>query len=135
MCCLLNVAKRFFRASISCIRAVPLKLTIAQQPAQPVFIASQSIDDIACQTKDFMNIVEFPREKLYNLPGLEAAVVEQIGQPLLACVGNKTFDDFPTLIAFISFGCYSFKVLRYWYLFLASKCMYVMTIDAVSIKI
>src|SRR2546423_8896033 len=121
MCCLLNVAKRFFRASISCIRAVPLKLTIAQQPAQPVFIASQSIDDIACQTKDFMNIVEFPREKLYNLPGLEAEELEQLAKRLFRAVGIKPFVDFPPLLLSSSLGASSSKFSRIWISFLLSQ--------------
>ena len=54
-------------------------LLLIEPPTELVRIAQYSLQDVAPQTVDLLDIAPFRRAEMHNLSGLETTVVEQVG--------------------------------------------------------
>src|SRR5438270_3610816 len=74
-------------------------LLLAEPPAELVRIAYEPLQDAAPQVVDLLHVVPLLRAETYNLPGLEPAVVEQIGQSALALCRQHALEGLPQFAA------------------------------------
>src|ERR1700730_8782623 len=85
----------------------PSNLTVirtgSEPPAKLVHITKEALHDVAAQTIDVLHIAKLLRAVIHDLPGLEAAVIEQVDQSLFLLVGEHTEQECPQLIAVYSF--------------------------------
>src|SRR6266436_1181631 len=91
------------------IFSISRTLLMAEPPPELVRIAHKPIQDVAPQAIDLLHITPLLRAEAHNLPGLEPTVVEQVGQPQLALVGQHRLQDLPDLASVSLFFCERFK--------------------------
>src|SRR5260370_24229180 len=74
---------------------------VAKLPAEYISITAQALDNGAPDVINFLYIIELVEAEAHNLSGLQATLIQQVGDAKLAFVGEQMGNGLPEFTAII----------------------------------